>query len=170
MIESAPAVVCDAGPLIHLDELDCLDLLKGFSIVWVPSQVWKEVQRHRPRALETAELPLRRKSVTVTDSSRLQALVHAFALDIGEQAALTLMMQFPGAIFLTDDAAARLAAEALGFRVQGSLGILLRAVRRGLRTRTEILDLLRVLPRKSTLHLRKSLLDEIWVEVERFTP
>jgi len=27
----APEVVCDAGPLIHLDELDCLDLLTDFS-------------------------------------------------------------------------------------------------------------------------------------------
>ena len=25
-----PTVVCDAGPVIHLDELDCLDLLVGF--------------------------------------------------------------------------------------------------------------------------------------------
>jgi hypothetical protein len=28
--ESPLAVVCDAGPLIHLDELSCLDLLADF--------------------------------------------------------------------------------------------------------------------------------------------
>ena len=32
-----PAVVCDAGPVIHLDELDCLDLLVGFPRVLIPT-------------------------------------------------------------------------------------------------------------------------------------
>ena len=32
----ATLVVCDAGPLIHLDQLDCLDLLADFSRVVVP--------------------------------------------------------------------------------------------------------------------------------------
>ena len=34
--------VCDAGPLIHLDELASLDLLAEFTI-WVPDAVWAEV-------------------------------------------------------------------------------------------------------------------------------
>jgi hypothetical protein len=42
-------IVCDAGPLIHLDELDCLDLLSDFPDVMVPKEVWREVQRHHPR-------------------------------------------------------------------------------------------------------------------------
>ena len=41
-------VVCDAGPLIHLDEVGCLDLLADFSEVLVPDAVRREVQRHRP--------------------------------------------------------------------------------------------------------------------------
>jgi hypothetical protein len=32
-------VVCDAGPLIHLHELDSLDLLADFQDVFVPEQV-----------------------------------------------------------------------------------------------------------------------------------
>jgi hypothetical protein len=43
-------VVCDAGPLIHLDELGVLDLLEDFDTVLVPDAVWNEVQRHRPQA------------------------------------------------------------------------------------------------------------------------
>jgi hypothetical protein len=30
---SLVGVVCDAGPLIHLDEIDCLDLLSDFAEV-----------------------------------------------------------------------------------------------------------------------------------------
>ena len=41
-------VVCDAGPLIHLDEVGCLDLLSDFQTLYVPRQVWIEVERHRP--------------------------------------------------------------------------------------------------------------------------
>ncbi|MDJ0754163.1 MAG: hypothetical protein QNJ45_11630 [Ardenticatenaceae bacterium] len=62
MSDSPAVVVCDAGPLIHLDEIECLYLLG----------------------------------------------------DYGEQAALMLMEQHPEAIFLTDDAAARLVAVTLG--------------------------------------------------------
>ena len=40
-------VVCDAGPLIHLDELESLSLLSDFE-VWVPKGVWDEVYIHRP--------------------------------------------------------------------------------------------------------------------------
>jgi len=33
-IEDMPGiVVCDAGPLIHLDELECLILLKDFNFI-----------------------------------------------------------------------------------------------------------------------------------------
>ena len=46
--QSMPIVVCDAGPLIHLDELGCLDLLSDFSEVLVPEAVWREVRQHRP--------------------------------------------------------------------------------------------------------------------------
>lgn len=51
-----PIVVCDAGPLIHLDEIGCLDLLEDFDQVLVPRAVWTEVRRHRP-AIETVHIP-----------------------------------------------------------------------------------------------------------------
>jgi len=37
----SPVVVSDAGPLIHLDELDCLELLSDFT-VWVPNRVCRD--------------------------------------------------------------------------------------------------------------------------------
>src|SRR5438270_251796 len=36
----AGSLVSDAGPLIHLDELGCLDLLQDFAEVLVPDAVW----------------------------------------------------------------------------------------------------------------------------------
>jgi predicted nucleic acid-binding protein len=77
------------------------------------------------------------------------------------------MENYPQALFLTDDAAARLAVTTLGYRVHGSIGILLRAIRRQQRTRDEVLNLLQVLPTRSTIHIRASLLQEIIAQLER---
>jgi hypothetical protein len=55
--KSAITVVCDAGPVIHLDELGCLDLLKDFKEVLFPHTVWEEINRYRPYALENTNLP-----------------------------------------------------------------------------------------------------------------
>lgn len=159
-------IVCDAGPLIHLDELDCLDLLTDFRNVLVPEQVWREVEHHRPHALEQPELGIRQVPVILSNDASFQALVGALVLDLGEQAAISLMALHPDAILLTDDAAARLAAQGLGYRVHGSIGILLRAIRREHRTRHEVSSLLRHLPVRSSLHIRPDLLEEIILRVE----
>jgi predicted nucleic acid-binding protein len=50
-------VVADAGPLIHLDELDSIDLL-DFGEVLVPDAVWTEVTRHRPAALASPRVQI----------------------------------------------------------------------------------------------------------------
>ena len=159
-------VICDAGPLIHLDELGCLGLLADFRSVLVPEQVWQEVERHRASALKQCEVTLQEVSVVVSTEVAFQTLVRAMALAMGEQAALSLMVHHPQAILLTDDAAARLAAVTLGYKVHGTIGILLRAIRRQQRTRDDILTLLRHLPEHSTLHIRPSLLHEIIGKLE----
>jgi predicted nucleic acid-binding protein len=93
-------------------------------------------------------------------------LVRALALDVGEQAALSLMAAHPEAIFLTDDAAVRVAGEGLGYRVRGTIGILLRAIRGEQRTAEEIADILRAFPARSSLHIRNALLQELIAQVE----
>ena len=159
-------VICDAGPLIHLDELDCLDLLADFQTVLVPDQVWQEVEHHRPSALEHRQVKFQRLSVAISRDASFQALVQALSLDTGEQAALSLADLYPDAILLTDDAAARLAAETLGCSVHGSIGILLRAIRRRQRTADQVLAVLRSMAVRSTLYIRPGLLQEIIMQVE----
>jgi predicted nucleic acid-binding protein len=131
---SQTSVVCDAGPLIHLDEIAALDLLSDFSAVFVPDEVWGKVERHRAEALHHTDVNLSRITVHAEPDPEFDALVHALILDAGEQAAIRLTRQYSGSILLTDDAAARLAAEGLGLRVHGTLGLIIRAARRNLRT------------------------------------
>lgn len=166
MTEAPLYVICDAGPLIHLDELDCLDLLADFQAVLVPDQVWQEVKRHRPSALEHGLVEFQRLSVAISREASFLALVQTLSLGTGEQAALSLAYLHPDAILLTDDAATRLAAETLGCPVHGSIGILLRAIRRRQRTVDQVLAVLRSMPVRSTLYIRPGLLQEIIMQVE----
>ncbi len=56
MEKTREAVIADAGPIIHLHELNSLDLLADFDKVIVPDTVWNEVEQHRPQALACFEV------------------------------------------------------------------------------------------------------------------
>jgi len=159
-------VVCDAGPLIHLDEAGCLDLLADFKEVCVPDEVWREVERHRPSALGHAVAKFRRIAPKYPEPPELVALSQVMTLHAGEREALHVVLELRPAMLLTDDTAARLAAGSLGIAAHGSIGVMVRAIRRKQRTKEEILGLLRSLPVLTTLHLSRRLLDEVIRQVE----
>ena len=92
--EDWPIALCDAGPLIHLDEMDCLDLLKDFKAILIPEQVRDEVARHRPAALKSQTLDIQCLPVPISTDPQFRALGKAFSLDLGEQAALLLMGRY----------------------------------------------------------------------------
>jgi len=76
------------------------------------------------------------------------------------------MEQRPQAMFLTDDAAARLVAIQMGFNVHGTIGILIRSIRQGWKSPNEVLDILKIIPYKTTLYIRHSLLQEIQLKIK----
>lgn len=115
--------VLDAGPLIHLTELEALDTLMDFSALFVPKAVKEEVEYHLPSALKHPDLSLQHVFAPLPSPSLL-AMGRTLALDKGEIEALSLMDLHPKAIFLTDDSAARLAAEYRGIKAHGTIGIL----------------------------------------------
>lgn len=160
-------VVADAGPIIHLDELSCLDLLEGLGTILIPQPVLDEVLRHRPNcALERISSGAVNRDLVIP-SVRLRVLASNLSLGNGEVAAIALLESLPATVLLCDDAAARLAAESLGFTVHGSIGILVRSIRRGTRDRSAVLDMLRDLPDRSTLHISRHLLAQVITEVEQ---
>ena len=89
-IKPAITVVCDAGPAIHLYELGCLDLLRDFQEVLFPNTVWEEINRHRPSALKSADLPFVQLPGKTPYSEPLLTLCKIFSLDAGEIEALVL--------------------------------------------------------------------------------
>lgn len=160
-------MLCDSGPIIHLDELNCLHLLGDFQEALIPDAVQKEVKRSRPLSLSKLNVPFVFSPGNVPNDTRLLTLCNIFSLDAGEMEALSLMEKNPEAIFLTDDASARMVAEQMGFRVHGTIGILVRSIRRGQMEAKEVLDVLKEIPFKTTLHIKHSLLDEIVMKIKR---
>ncbi|OGT89620.1 MAG: DNA-binding protein [Gammaproteobacteria bacterium RIFOXYA12_FULL_61_12] len=158
-------VIADAGPLIHLDELAALDLLGDYRQVLVPDAVWREVERHRPEALQSSRICLSRQPLQDT-AGLADALTAMYTLHAGEREALALCLAQPKSLLLTDDTAARMAASVSGIDAHGTVGLLIRAVRRRLRSKEEVLRLLADIPRRSTLHIRPSFLADIIREVD----
>ena len=150
-----------------MDELDCLALLNDFQEFRVPDAVWDEVTRHRPRALASASVILKRVRATQHPSTELEILCKVLNLHHGEMQALLIAQDLPGCIVLTDDTAARFAAKHLGIASHGTIGITIRAIRRGRKGKEEVLAILRRIPVASTLHIRAGLLEEIIREVEK---
>jgi predicted nucleic acid-binding protein len=156
-IHSAPlTVVCDAGPVIHLHELDALDLLSSFQPLLIPHAVSEEITRHRTIAF--ADFGLTIKPDPQPDAA-LHEIQRIFCLHKGEMAAIGLALQNPPCLFLTDDAAARLAAQQFRVEVHGTIGILLRAVRVRQRSAGQIRFVLENLCEKSSLHIKKDLVE-----------
>jgi len=100
--QKPPLVVCDAAPLIHLDEVGCLDLLADFSEVLVPDAVWQEVQRLRPSARAQAAVTLLRVSPLAPEPPALEALAQVLSLHTREWLALPVALEHPQAA--TDEA------------------------------------------------------------------
>ena len=83
-------VAVDAGPLIHLDELQSLDLLGDIAPLLAPKMVWHEVKTHRPNLTPDQVNGLQISYEESCIPSRLSTLSKSFALDLGEIEALAL--------------------------------------------------------------------------------
>ena len=109
---------------------------------------------------------MEKTSAIKPEPPELEAVAVALSLHTGEWEAIRVALEHPASVLLTDDTAARLAAGNLGIRVHGTVGVLVRAVRKGLRTKTDVLQILRSIPICSSLHLKRSLLEAVIKQVE----
>lgn len=116
-------IVCDAGPIIHLQEAKLLHLIEPIGDVIVPYQVKIEVEalvdfKTWPKWLRVQDIPLNRQR-------EASMLCRSGDLQLGEAQAIILSRILDADWLLTDDLAARVFAKSLGIEVHGSLGIVL---------------------------------------------
>ena len=164
MAKTEQTVISDSGPLIHLDELDCVDLILYFDKIIIPYTVFEEVKKYRKNLFDN--IPDNLFIIKDIPNHDLNIFFTLYSLQKGEQDCINIAMNFPESIFLTDDSAARLLANQLNIKVHGTIGIILRAIRKELKTKEQVLNILRAIPKKSSLYIKKSLLDDIISEVK----
>ncbi|RJP53580.1 MAG: hypothetical protein C4586_01150 [Anaerolineaceae bacterium] len=116
-------IVCDTGPLLHLNEAGAIHLLALAGEVLIPTLVVVEFEANAqgwrpPQWVKVVGLdkPAQQKA---------ERRVKADEIDAGEAEAIELALQEHADWLLTDDAKARQFAESAGLEVHGSIGILL---------------------------------------------
>ncbi|PSP82797.1 nucleic acid-binding protein [Halobacteriales archaeon QS_6_64_34] len=144
------AAVSDAGPLIHLAEIDSLELLSTFDTLLVPETVYREV--------ETGGVPDRLADLSYELVEADESRIGAEELDAGERAALAIADE-RGIVLLTDDLAAREAASDADVEVHGSIGIIALSYGRGLLDRDESASRMRALQHETSLFVTEAVVE-----------
>jgi uncharacterized protein len=126
-------VIADAGPIIHLSRIGRIDLLPIlYERLLIPAAVYAEVIQSGRGLTGSRELegaPWVEIVEEVPDPEMLARL--RSRIDAGEAAAICVAHDRRADLILSDDREARALALENGFRVQGTLGILLEAKQRG---------------------------------------
>ena len=127
------SAVSDAGPLIHLAEVDCLPLLSIFESLHIPDAVWSEtVEPGRTPLADVLRLDnVQRHTLSQAEVARFIEENSLGELHVGERECLYLCQQIGVPILLTDDLAVRETVKGLNLIPVGSLGIAVRAYRMG---------------------------------------
>ena len=138
-------VVADASPLIFMAKVRQLELVRQLlgRDIRLPRAVYTEVMAPGIDPAERDVLETFLASCTIEAVARPRSF--ASAMSAADNAALTLAIRRKADILLCDERVTRMMAETEGIRPLGTLGVLLRAKRRGLMQPTEtrrIVDLL----------------------------
>lgn len=123
--------VVNASPIIALAKVGQLDLLRDLSKeLLIPEAVVAEILAGPPSDL--ARLALEHGWGTTVGASHISSDLLEWGLGPGETAVLAVAIDRGSATAILDDAAARTCAKALGIKVMGTLGVVLRAKRKGI--------------------------------------
>ncbi len=153
----ADTAVSDAGPLIHLSEIGRLEALGIVGNVLVPPEVATELTKG-PSPMQLAGLDwMEVRNLGPRGKDQAAFVCRRFGLDLGEAEAIALCMETSTKLIFTDDLDARDAARRVKLDPHGSVGILLRAYRRGLLSQENTIQSLEDLGSKSSLYLTADL-------------
>ncbi|WP_267644003.1 nucleic acid-binding protein [Haloarchaeobius amylolyticus] len=142
--------VSDTGPLIHLDEIDSLDLLSTVDELLIPQTVFDELDAGGlPPGLIELEY-----EIVEAESEPL-----AVELDPGETAAIAIASE-RSAVLLTDDLEAREAATDHDIEVHGSIGIIVLAYSHGELDKTEAAERMRSLQAETSLFITDAVVEK----------
>lgn len=123
-------VVSDTTPLISLLKIDRISLLeKLFGQVLIPQAVFDELTADVRFELEAEQIRQKQfiKVKAVRNSESARILKRATGLDQGESEAIILTDEQNADVLLMDEAKGRAVSFQMGFRIMGTIGILMAA-------------------------------------------
>jgi len=153
-------VVCDTGPILHLLEIKCIELLSFLGCTHIPPTVAQELDQHFPEWLQRKPECILITPLSTTSYAQAASWQAAKMLHCGEAESLALAHQVICDWYLTDDAAARIYASSLGIEVHGTLGVILWAAAKGKLDRLEADSLLDKLVSDSSLWISPRIVAE----------
>jgi predicted nucleic acid-binding protein len=122
--------VVNASPVITLAKIECLHLLRDLCAeLLIPEPVAAEILAGPPS--DPARQALERGWEPTATVGPIAPELLEWGLGIGETAVLAVAIERGPATAVLDDAPARTCAKALGVEVIGTLGVVLRAKRKG---------------------------------------
>lgn len=162
--------VSNAGPLIHLAQIDKLEILKLFGEILVSEEVYLEAAKEGKAGSEKIKgignIAIKRLS---EDGNNLAARLQVkYELDLGEATSLALAQQEKIRLFVTDDLDAREVGKFLGFEVHGTLSIILRAFREKMISKESVIETVKKLKSGSTIYITEDLIKHIIDEIDKF--
>ncbi|WP_435099683.1 nucleic acid-binding protein [Halorubrum sp. N11] len=144
------AAVSDSGPLIHLGEIDSLELLSAFDELLVPETVYAEIEAG---GVPSGLVDISYELVEVDGKPR-----ETDELDAGESAAIAVATE-RDLTLLTDDLAARKSASGAGVDVHESVGVIALAHARGYLNVDEAASSMRALQRETSLFVTDAVIE-----------
>jgi predicted nucleic acid-binding protein len=116
-------IISDTSSLLAFHEIGELSILQRmYGEITTTSAVQREYEYPFPAWIVVRE-PL---------AEYVQCVQQRFKLDPGEVTAIALALTLPKSVLVIDEAAGRRAAHELGIQITGTLGILLKAKKRGI--------------------------------------
>ena len=161
--------VFDTSPLIHLNEVGLLRVLKLFKVIFIAGEVVEELSKNRALHAEVKQVmnikPLQLKS-TYKDMSKL--MIEKYGIDFAESSSIALSIQEKTGLFITDDLDARTVAKSLNIEVHGTLGLIARAYREKIISEETAIGKINELHEKSSLFITKDLVERIIKDIKSY--
>ncbi len=154
--------VFDAGPFIHLEEVDGFKLLNLIFKILTTKEVALEC-RGIPVAKFATIVQLRAQSKDFA-----KYILERYDIHLGEATAIALCKQEQIKLFFTDDLDARGIAKLFGFQAHGSIAIILRCYRENMLTKKQAKRKIEQLYHDSSLFFTKDLFDWTIKEIDAF--
>jgi predicted nucleic acid-binding protein len=153
----ANKAVSNTGPILHLTEINFTKSLNIFSVVLIPEEVAKELNKNKtqiPNKIKILNLKPERKDA-------VKVLTNQYNLNLGESEAITLALQEKIDYFLTDDLDARTVAPIYHLEVHGTIGIILRAFRERIIDKKTAIEKIHDIHTNSSLFITNDLIEQI---------